>query len=416
MIHTDTSPDVEGEDEVAFAFDHDDRSLLASLDPYYDGPAGSSGNAGRGAHSAANRTKSQKLISYALLCLALLSVSSAGVVFRLIDDVPPLLRAAWRMQCTSSMLLPLLAYSSVRYCWARRGPAAKADRTYATQLRDLTAMAEDDIFAEPMPESSATTGGASSSSSAKKGLQAPSLGLLIGLTVLSGVTLGAHFGTWLWSLDHTSLAASLLFVTAHPVMLSTYSMVSEKYFDWRETLGCFVAMAGLAVTCLDGFMDPNSSVTFAGNMVAFVGAFLMAVYLTIGSLVRPHIPSLYFYVWPINCIAAIVLFTASAAFENPCAFGSCAVEWLGSSKQILAVVYLGFVPGILGHTMINYLLKHVEPLKVSVTLLFEPVIGSIMGWAVGVSDVPGLFTLIGTPVVLAGFILVQVQLQKRETS
>lgn len=48
--------------------------------------------------------------------------------------------------------------------------------------------------------------------------------------------------------------------------------------------------------------------------------------------------------------------------------------------------------GLLGHTMVNNLLEHLSPLIVSVVLLMEPLVGSLIGFAFGKQDMPGLFT------------------------
>eukprot|EP00762_Andalucia_godoyi_P006806 ANDGO_00974.mRNA.1 hypothetical protein CAOG_05785 len=333
--------------------------------------------------------------SYVLLCVSLLAVSSAGVVFLLIRDVSPFLRAAWRMQVTSFALLPLTMYNAATFF------CSKSSSGPELRYREYRLDDHEDIFddrSSPVAKATAVTFLSKLS--------------LVFLTVLSGVALGLHFGTWIWSLDHTSLSASLLFVTAHPIILSLYKMAKQHYWDSKEFAGCCIAMIGLVITCLDGLLEDDSEITFSGNLVAFAGAVLMAVYLTIGSAVRPQIPKLSFYVFPINFIAMTVLWIASCAAEVPCV--ACLGEWTSPTNRMLAVLYLGLVPGILGHTIINFLLKRVPPLMISVTLLFEPLIGSVMGWVAGVSPVPGPFTLIGGPIVLAGFVVVNVRMSKHD--
>ena len=53
---------------------------------------------------------STPLFAWALLGVALLAVSSAGVVLQAMSEVPPLLRASWRMQGTALVLLPGFIY------------------------------------------------------------------------------------------------------------------------------------------------------------------------------------------------------------------------------------------------------------------------------------------------------------------
>ncbi|MDC0045606.1 hypothetical protein OAI95_00240 [Candidatus Poseidoniales archaeon] len=107
------------------------------------------------------------LHAWLIMGIALFAVSSAGAVFEMIEGVAGLTKAAWRLQATSLVLLPgfLLQYS-------------RADSALRNEWRG-------------------------------------SLGLLCA----SGLCLALHFGTWLVSLDMTTLTHSLLFVTAHPLVI-----------------------------------------------------------------------------------------------------------------------------------------------------------------------------------------------------
>lgn len=56
--------------------------------------------------------------------------------------------------------------------------------------------------------------------------------------------------------------------------------------------------------------------------------------------------------------------------------------------------------------MLNYVLKHIAPLVVSVTLLLEPLVGSLIGAAFGLQGLPGPFTWVGGTVLLVGAAMV----------
>ena len=108
------------------------------------------------------------LHAWLILAAALVAVSSAGAVLQIIEGVPPILKASWRLQATSLLLLPFAVMQ-----WKKMD---NDSRKRFTEQRNL--------------------------------------GILIG----SGVCLFLHFGLWVWSLDHTTLTHSLLFV----VILSDY--------------------------------------------------------------------------------------------------------------------------------------------------------------------------------------------------
>ena len=48
------------------------------------------------------------------------------------------------------------------------------------------------------------------------------------LLAASGVSLGVHFGAWVWGLYHTSLPHSLLCVTSSPVLLALGCLILRK--------------------------------------------------------------------------------------------------------------------------------------------------------------------------------------------
>src|SRR5215208_3476661 len=68
----------------------------------------------------------------------------------------------------------------------------------------------------------------------------------------------------------------------------------------------------------------------------------------------------------------------------------------------LFAVTLG--PQILGHTVLNWALRYVETSIISGTILAEPVVSAVLAWLV-LSERPGLATILGGAVVLAGLFL-----------
>lgn len=120
------------------------------------------------------------LWAYAVLALAVVACSSGGVWFALQAVTPPLLKACWRLTLTALLQAVGLAVQ------LRRADAA----TLATWRAE-----------------------------------AP-------LLTFSGVCLGAHFSSWSWSVDHTTLAHSLLFVSSTPLLIVSWMAV--RYGAARE--------------------------------------------------------------------------------------------------------------------------------------------------------------------------------------
>ncbi len=301
---------------------------------------------------------------------AVIAVSSAGAVFQLIDDVPPLLRASWRLQVTCLVLLPGFIY----------------------QFRRMNI--EDKSSFERLGERQ----------------------VVLSL-IASGVCLWIHFGSWVWSLDHTSLTHSLLFVTAHPLVIVVGLIALGRPIGGKQTLGAIVGFVGAAITLL-GFTN-EGDVTLIGDLAAFIGAVAIVGYLLVGRTLRSWVP-LFVYAFPVTLVAALLLGMSSVVLE-----GASFTE-LPSKTSLLgwsdlvwlpAVAYLAIGPGLVGHTGINSVLKWLPPIVISVAVLFEPLIGSLLGWYLGTADVPGVYTWLGGPFLIAGVILVtlgQVELEGSE--
>lgn len=291
-----------------------------------------------------------------ILPLAVFGVSSAGAILQHVDAIPPLMRASWRLQITTLMLTPLMIWQ-----WKN------ANQDVKTRF-----------------------------------IERKNLGLLL----LSGVALALHFAFWVSSLDHTSLAHSLLFVTAHPLVIICGIAIFIRRPSKYEILGAVLGLAGAAITLLD--IKDGGEVTLLGDTLAFLGAITVVGYIVIGRVMRPWLP-IFIYATPVTAIAAVLLIPLSYLLgENSTTFG-----WIGSSL-LPWFVLLAFLAGIVGHTGLNACLKHVSPLVISISVTMEPLIGSLIGWIFFDTTIPSKWTLLGGPLLLAGVLLVVISSDKSQ--
>lgn len=300
----------------------------------------------------------QRIMLWVLLTFSIISISSAGAVFQLMDDVPPLLRASWRFQLTTLMMAPLcfMQYRGVRQ-----------DQTFMSNL-----MSQETRY------------------------------ILFG----SGVSLGLHMGAWVWSLDNTSLTHSLLFVTIHPLIIVFGALLLRKYVPRQQVFGASIGFLGGGIALLG--ISAETEVTLLGDIAAIIGAVAVVGYLIAGRKLRQWMP-LFVYTVPVTGIAAILLgimslmiegTTFSMSQEDMAIFG-----WM-SSSWIFYVLFLAAFPGIVGHAGISAILRWFPPIIVSVAYLFEPLVGSVIGWILGTTGIPSLWTWVGAIVLIIGTVLV----------
>jgi drug/metabolite transporter (DMT)-like permease len=138
------------------------------------------------------------------------------------------------------------------------------------------------------------------------------------------------------------------------------------------------------------------SATFFGNALALIGAIAVAAYVLIGRSLRTAGISVLPY--------SIVVYTSAAATLVPAALVGGVPLWgfSGETWFWLWAVTLG--PQILGHTVLNWALRYVQASVISGTILVEPVVSALLAWLI-LSEKPGLATLLGGGVVLAGLFL-----------
>ncbi len=287
-----------------------------------------------------------------VLGVAICGVSSAGAIFTHVDDIPPLLRASWRLQLTALILAPLALW----------------------QFNSIDEEVKSKLF---------------EMSSGK-------------VILASGAFLALHFGFWVTSLDYTSLTHSLLFVTAHPLVILIGMILFVRRPNRMELIGGIAAFAGAAISMLDaGDVQGDRSVTFFGDQLAFLGAVFVVGYLVCGRILREWMP-LFIYAFPVTLLGGLLLLPASmlleADYSQYGAFG-----YIGH-ETLVWFVLLAFIAGILGHTGLNYCLKYVSPLLISISVTLEPVLGSIIGWMFFSTGVPGMWTWIGGPILMLGII------------
>jgi len=287
-----------------------------------------------------------------VLGVAICGVSSAGAIFTHVDDIPPLLRASWRLQLTALILAPLALWQF-----------NQIDSEIQSKLFDV--------------------------STAK-------------IIVASGIFLALHFGFWVTSLDYTSLTHSLLFVTAHPLVILIGMFVFVRRPNRLELVGGIAAFTGAAISMLDaGDVQGDRSVTFFGDQLAFLGAVFVVGYIVCGRILREWMP-LFLYAFPVTLIGGLLLVPASYLLESDYSeFG--AFGYFGH-ETLAWFVLLAFIAGILGHTGLNYCLKYVSPLLISISVTLEPVLGSLIGWMFFSTGIPGMWTWIGGPILMLGII------------
>lgn len=216
----------------------------------------------------------------------------------------------------------------------------------------------------------------------------------LALAVLAGVFLAVHFVVWITSLQYTSIASSTVLVTMQPLFVVTlgFLFLKEK-INRISALGALVALCGSILVGAGDFR--LGGMAFWGDLLAFAGAFFVAVYVLIGRSLRRRF-SLFPYVFLVFSSAALSLLLFNLFMRLPL-YPYPASDWLW-------FVALALIPTIFGHTVFNWALRYVQAAVVSVSILGEPVGATFLGYLV-FREVPGVFQLVGGLVIISGLFL-----------
>ncbi|MCA1726480.1 MAG: DMT family transporter [Actinobacteria bacterium] len=211
------------------------------------------------------------------------------------------------------------------------------------------------------------------------------------LAIGSGALLAAHFAAWIPSLAYTTVAASVVLVTTQPVWtaLAARVFLGERMRP-AVLAGIGVALGGAAVIS-GGDLAVSGRAAF-GDALALIGAVTAAGYFLLGRSLRQRL-SLVPYV--------TIAYGACAAFLLPVALVSGSELGGFSGHTWALLVLMAVVPSILGHTVFNYLLRHLDPTLIAIAIMGEPVGSALL--ALGFfGEVPPWTAVAGGILILIG--------------
>jgi drug/metabolite transporter (DMT)-like permease len=278
-----------------------------------------------------------------VLGIALLAISVAAVFIRL-AEAPGVVVAAWRMIIASAVLLPITV-RALRRTPLRRGNAWP--------------------------------------------------------TLWAGVLLGLHFAAWISSLSFTTVAASVSLVATTPLWVALMSWgFLRRAPTLTVLLGVLIAVAGGAVIAFGDLLGTAPSGTapapLLGDALALIGAIAIAGYLLLGRTAQQRGLGIDAYAGVAYAVAAAVL------LPLPAIAGLSYVDYPAATFGW--VLALALVPQLIGHTGINYAMRHLDPTRVATATLLEPVGAALLALAL-FAEVPSLATALGASILLVGVLM-----------
>jgi len=272
---------------------------------------------------------------YIALTVGVISVSFAAIFIRL-ADAPPLVIAAYRM-CLASLIIAPIAWTSSR------------DELRRLSTRDII------------------------------------------MAIASGAFLALHFGLWIYSLSYTSVATSVVLVTANPIFvaIASYFFFRER-FTRQTILGIVVCLIGAVLIGWSNWQLGNDSLL--GAVLALLGALAVAGYLLIGRRLRQRMGILSYASLTYTSAAILLLISALASGHSLVGY---------STTTYVMMALLALVPQLIGHSSLNWSLRFVPATLITIAVLGEPVIAIALAFPI-LHEAPTLTEIIGGILILAG--------------
>lgn len=255
--------------------------------------------------------ESGRAVPYVVLGIALLAVSN-GAIFARLATAPALAIAAWRVGLALLVVLPLAATAKLP-----RSPSRSA-------------------FA---------------------------------CAVGAGGLLAIHFATWIASLEHTTIARSVLLVSTSPIWVALLQFLAGRGVPSRPTLAALVlAISGAAIVSGGGHGGEGA---FLGDLLAVAGGVAMAGYFLLSRESQRTLP-FRTYLGVAYGFAGLLLWAAVWVTGTPSTGYDARTWW--------ALVAMAAVSQLIGHSGYNWSLRNLNPLFVAVVSVGEPVLASVLGW------------------------------------
>ncbi|MDP9182316.1 MAG: DMT family transporter [Actinomycetota bacterium] len=180
------------------------------------------------------------------------------------------------------------------------------------------------------------------------------------LTLVAGLMLALHFGTWVPAISYTSVASATALVATQPVWAALISTVRGEHVARRVWVGIFVCFAGALL--LTGADLQVSGDALLGDGLALLGGAFAAAYMTTGSEVRRSVTTTTYTALCYSTTAVLLLVVCLVGRQSLTGYDGR--DWL----KLLA---LTAGAQLLGHSLFNVVLRRVSPTVVSMSILFE---------------------------------------------
>lgn len=220
--------------------------------------------------------------------------------------------------------------------------------------------------------------------------------VLGGKLVIAGLFLALHFATWIASLEYVSIARSTLLVSTTPLWACLFGLriASLRAGRWFWS-GLPVAAVGTILVVSSG-PALGRGPAWVGDLLAMGGAICLVPYLAISQRAQETLGTRRTVTWIYSaaalCLWAFLLLTRSAMVPT-------------APEAWISIVGMAVFAQLIGHSALNWSLKHFSTPQVAASTLLEPVFAGVLAWIILGERITGLQAL-GSAILLIGLAII----------
>jgi drug/metabolite transporter (DMT)-like permease len=212
-------------------------------------------------------------------------------------------------------------------------------------------------------------------------------------SLMAGLALAVHFGTWVPSIKLTTIATSTALVCIQPVWTGLIAAAMGRRLGVLSWLGIAAAVTGAVIAVGPDLRQGGDALL--GDVLAIIGGIALAVYTLLGERARQGLTTTsYTFVCYGVCAAALLL--TCVLFGVPL-IGYSAGTWA-------AIAALTAGAQLLGHSMFNYAVHKVPATTIGVLMLLEVPGAGLLGRLLGQTVPP--VAIAGITLLVAGVAIV----------
>jgi len=186
----------------------------------------------------------------------------------------------------------------------------------------------------------------------------------------AGLFLALHFISWNEGIRRTLAAHGTLIVNMVPVALPIMLWLTHRErVNRAEVIATLVSLAGIVWLAIEDYhFSPDYVV---GDVTCFGSMLLFAAYLSLGRKNR-NSESIFIYIVPVYLIASVICILVSLRRVD--------LILQNEPSDYLMAFLLALIPGTIGHTLINYAMRHLRGQIVGVMNVGQFLFAGIIGY------------------------------------